>query len=118
MRSGAHTVREMSCLGCSQYVGFQIVHAHEPSERWKNGAYILERKFLFIHSIYECTPEDPDSDGMSYKWPGTPLRLKVVDDLKTERKAKRMTVLPSPLIQKPNSPRKPLPAIPFSVEAC
>lgn len=118
MRSGAHTVREMACLGCGQYVGFQIVNAHEPSERWKNGAYILERKFLYIHSVYECTPEDPDSDANSYKWPGTPLRLKVVEDLRMEHKAKRMTVLPSIQARRPSAPIKPLPAIPLPVEAC
>ncbi|KAH8115271.1 hypothetical protein DFH11DRAFT_1488552, partial [Phellopilus nigrolimitatus] len=46
MHTGAHTVRELACLGCKAYVGFQIVHAHEHAERWKDGAYILERQFL------------------------------------------------------------------------
>ncbi|OCB90277.1 hypothetical protein A7U60_g2508 [Sanghuangporus baumii] len=126
MRTGAHTVRELKCLGCSAYVGFQIVHAHEPSERWKNGAYILERHFLFIHSIYECSSSDCESDDSSseersYQWPGTPLRLKVVEDLRKHRRTKRMTVMspstkPAPLVT--DSSNKPLPHVPVPVGAC
>lgn len=98
MRTGAHTVRELKCLGCRAYVGFQIDHAHEPTEKWKDGAYILERQFLFIHSVYECASSESESDdsgseGRSFKWPGTPLRLKVVEDVKKARRTKRMTVL-------------------------
>ncbi|PAV24247.1 yippee [Pyrrhoderma noxium] len=62
MRTGAHTVRELKCLGCRAYVGFQIDHAHEPTEKWKDGAYILERQFLFIHSVYECASSESESD--------------------------------------------------------
>ncbi|THH07872.1 hypothetical protein EW145_g3095 [Phellinidium pouzarii] len=117
MRTGAHTVREISCLGCNTYIGFQIVHAHEPSERWKDGAYILERQFLFIHSVYECASRDdePDSDQPSYKWPGTPLRLKVVKDLQKPRQSRRMTVLHE---TRPVVPVRPLPPLPLSVGAC
>ena len=111
------------CVGCSAYVGFQIVHASEPSERWKNGAYILERNFLFIHSIYECSTSDCESDDSSadeksYQWPGTPLRLKVVEDVRKQRRTKRMTVL-SPFTKSTLLPedasRKPLPQVPVPV---
>lgn len=112
MRSGAHTVRELHCLGCEAYVGFKIVHAHEPTERWKDGAYILERQFLFLHSVYEG---DNPSD-MQQQWLSPPLRLKVVDDLRQLHKLKKQARMPESnhLLK---APIRPLPRAPLPVEA-
>ncbi|KAI5123791.1 hypothetical protein M0805_009086 [Coniferiporia weirii] len=117
MRTGAHTVREITCLGCNAYVGFQIVRAHEPSERWKNGAYILERQFLFIHSVYECASDSgtDSEDSSSCRTPEPPLRLKVVEDLRQKRRSKPVSVVHDVRM---SVPVRPLPAIPIPVEAC
>ncbi|KAK7472855.1 hypothetical protein VKT23_000963 [Stygiomarasmius scandens] len=46
MSSGAHTVQELCCVKCSCYLGFKILRAHERSERWKEGHYLLELEKL------------------------------------------------------------------------
>ncbi|KAF9653238.1 hypothetical protein BDM02DRAFT_3075039, partial [Thelephora ganbajun] len=42
MTSGAYTIQEIMCLGCSSYLGWKMIHAHERTERWKEGKHILE----------------------------------------------------------------------------
>ncbi|KAJ7647309.1 hypothetical protein FB45DRAFT_893015 [Roridomyces roridus] len=42
MNTGAHTLSEITCAKCSQYLGFKIVRAHETSERWKEQLFLLE----------------------------------------------------------------------------
>ena len=46
MTSGAYTIQEIMCLGCSSYLGWKMVHAHERTERWKEGKHILELEFV------------------------------------------------------------------------
>ena len=46
MTSGAYTIQEIVCLGCSSYLGWKMIHAHERSERWKEGKHILELEFI------------------------------------------------------------------------
>lgn len=53
MHSGAYTVRDMSCINCDHYIGWKIVQAHEREERWKEGAYVVERHFVSVGSVVE-----------------------------------------------------------------
>jgi hypothetical protein len=46
MTSGAYTIQEIMCLGCSSYLGWKMIHAHERAERWKEGKHILELEFV------------------------------------------------------------------------
>lgn len=46
MTSGAYTIQEIMCLRCSSYLGWKMIHAHERTERWKEGKHILELEFL------------------------------------------------------------------------
>ncbi|PCH44616.1 hypothetical protein WOLCODRAFT_53856, partial [Wolfiporia cocos MD-104 SS10] len=46
MDTGAHTIREFSCMQCASYLGWMIVRAHEAPERWKEGHYLLELALL------------------------------------------------------------------------
>ena len=46
MASGAYTIQEIMCVGCRSYLGWKMVHAHERTERWKEGKHILELEFL------------------------------------------------------------------------
>jgi len=46
MTSGAYTIQEIMCSGCSSYLGWKMIHAHERTERWKEGKHILELEFL------------------------------------------------------------------------
>jgi hypothetical protein len=90
MHSGAHTIREINCLGCSAYLGWKIVRAHELPERWKNGAYVLERDFLLLHSVYE--DEEPSMySSVSIGIPA--LKLKAIADL--QRRNKPLPTRPS-----------------------
>ncbi|KAF9012347.1 hypothetical protein BDQ17DRAFT_1232794 [Cyathus striatus] len=46
MATGAHTMQEISCATCTAYMGWKIVRAHEPSEKWKEGHCLLELENL------------------------------------------------------------------------
>lgn len=50
MTTGAHTMQEMSCAGCQSYIGWKIVRAHEKSESWKDGQFLLELEMLHLES--------------------------------------------------------------------
>lgn len=46
MDSGAYTIQEFICKSCETYLGWKFVRAHDGSERWKEGHYILELDFV------------------------------------------------------------------------
>jgi len=46
MATGAHTMAEITCAACSQYLGWKIVRAHEKTESWKEGYCLLELELL------------------------------------------------------------------------
>lgn len=78
MTTGVHTVRTCSCLGCGAYLGWKIVRAHDGSEAWKNGAFVLERDSILVHSVYEECQWDSDSTPTS----SPKLKLKAIPDLR------------------------------------
>jgi hypothetical protein len=41
--TGVHVVKDVFCKGCKTYVGWTYVKAFEPSEKYKEGKFILER---------------------------------------------------------------------------
>ncbi|MCH91015.1 protein yippee-like, partial [Trifolium medium] len=43
MISGTHTVEDIFCCCCGQIVGWKYVIAHEKSEKYKEGKFVLER---------------------------------------------------------------------------
>jgi len=50
MATGAHTMQEITCGTCTLYLGWKIVRAHEKSESWKDGHYLLELENLIVQS--------------------------------------------------------------------
>ncbi|KAK9381110.1 Yippee/Mis18 [Kockiozyma suomiensis] len=46
MTTGEHTVRDIHCRHCNACVGWKYDHAYEPSEKYKEGKYILEVELL------------------------------------------------------------------------
>ncbi|KAK0465313.1 Yippee/Mis18 [Desarmillaria tabescens] len=46
MTTGAHTVRDIYCCKCSTCLGWKYDKAYEPSQKYKEGKYILERNLL------------------------------------------------------------------------
>ena len=46
MKTGAHTMQELTCSSCSTYMGWKIVRAHDTSESWKDGNFLLELEHL------------------------------------------------------------------------
>ncbi|KAF9353551.1 hypothetical protein BGX26_008678 [Mortierella sp. AD094] len=46
MRTGRHTVQDIHCAECSTVVGWKYLVAYEPTERYKEGHFILERTLL------------------------------------------------------------------------
>ncbi|KAF7044278.1 hypothetical protein CFC21_053534 [Triticum aestivum] len=43
MMTGLHTVSDIFCVGCGSIVGWKYEAAHEKSQRYKEGKFILER---------------------------------------------------------------------------
>jgi hypothetical protein len=61
--TGAHTMQELTCSSCSTYVGWKIVRAHDKSESWKDGNFLLELEHLYFK------PESLDPlDDTSNRW--------------------------------------------------
>jgi len=48
MATGAHTMQEITCVICSSYLGWKIVRAHEKTETWKNGHFLMELENLYF----------------------------------------------------------------------
>ena len=46
MTTGQHTVRDIYCCKCGVCLGWKYEFAHEPSQKYKEGKYILERNLL------------------------------------------------------------------------
>ncbi|KAJ3551736.1 hypothetical protein NM688_g4537 [Phlebia brevispora] len=46
MTTGNHTVRDIYCCKCGKTLGWKYEHAYEPSQKYKEGKYILERQLL------------------------------------------------------------------------
>ncbi|KAK7319718.1 hypothetical protein RJT34_04443 [Clitoria ternatea] len=43
MMSGLHTVEDVHCCCCGQILGWKYVFAHDKSETYKEGKFVLER---------------------------------------------------------------------------
>ncbi|KAM7531976.1 hypothetical protein LguiB_035386 [Lonicera macranthoides] len=43
MMTGMHTVVDIFCVGCGSIVGWKYESAHEKSQKYKEGKFILER---------------------------------------------------------------------------
>jgi hypothetical protein len=46
MTTGNHTVRDIYCCKCGTTLGWKYDFAYEPSQKYKEGKYILERSRL------------------------------------------------------------------------
>lgn len=76
MTTGLHTVCDLFCNGCMQPIGWKYEWAEEPSQKYKEGKFIIERpKILFSKcegqvteycplSFSDMTPDsEMDEDG-------------------------------------------------------
>ncbi|KAE8662341.1 Protein yippee-like [Hibiscus syriacus] len=43
MMTGMHTVVDIFCVGCGSIVGWKYESAHEKTQKYKEGKFILER---------------------------------------------------------------------------
>ena len=46
MTTGRHMVRDIKCRQCKNVVGWKYDKAYEPSEKYKEGKFILEAELL------------------------------------------------------------------------
>lgn len=56
MDSGAYTIQEFICTACEAYLGWKFARAHDGSERWKEGHYVLELELV------SPAPPSPNDD--------------------------------------------------------
>jgi len=59
MATGAHTMQEITCGTCCEYLGWKIIRAHEKSESWKDGNCLLELENLNTQPDPILMPDDP-----------------------------------------------------------
>ncbi|KAF8024104.1 hypothetical protein BT93_F1337 [Corymbia citriodora subsp. variegata] len=52
MRTGLHTVGDISCCCCRHIVGWKYETAHENSQKYKEGKFVLERHCLVGESTF------------------------------------------------------------------
>ncbi|KAK4582469.1 hypothetical protein RGQ29_025597 [Quercus rubra] len=59
MITGLHTVVDIFCVGCCSIVGWKYEAAHEKTQKYKEGKFILERFKVFgPDGSYFATPHD------------------------------------------------------------
>ena len=46
LMTGMHTVRDVFCSGCGSLMGWQYVRAHDASQRYKEGKFIVEKAMV------------------------------------------------------------------------
>ena len=51
MMSGMHTVCDVFCCCCGQILGWKYVEAHDRSQKFKEGKFVLERRRITEESI-------------------------------------------------------------------
>ncbi|KAI5663527.1 hypothetical protein M9H77_22850 [Catharanthus roseus] len=67
MITGLHTVVDIFCVGCGSIVGWKYEAAHEESQKYKEGKFILERFQVLgpngsVYSFGELQPAGMDTD--------------------------------------------------------
>ncbi|KAL9135039.1 MAG: hypothetical protein Q9175_003778 [Cornicularia normoerica] len=60
MTTGRHTVRDIMCRQCKETVGWKYDKAYEPSEKYKEGKFILEAELLCTSSVERLLGPDLD----------------------------------------------------------
>lgn len=68
MDTGAHTVQDCACARCAAFLGWRVARAHEPSEKWKEGRFLLELALLA-----ESSPDPEDVPTPVRLTPATPV---------------------------------------------
>ncbi|KAL1703236.1 hypothetical protein EV121DRAFT_271246 [Schizophyllum commune] len=63
MVTGAHTMQEVMCRHCNAYLGWYIVRAHEETEKWKEGCFLVELEHVALkaqttHSAGSASSDD------------------------------------------------------------
>ncbi|KAJ2376059.1 hypothetical protein IW150_002197 [Coemansia sp. RSA 2607] len=46
MTTGVHIVQDITCMECNTYVGWTYVKAFEPTQKFKEGKFILEKEVI------------------------------------------------------------------------
>ncbi|XP_057948596.1 protein yippee-like At5g53940 isoform X1 [Malania oleifera] len=57
MMSGVHTVEDIFCCSCGQILGWKYVAAHDKTQKYKEGKFVLERYGFFSFYINGTDPE-------------------------------------------------------------
>ncbi len=46
MTTGLHLVEDVKCTACSAVIGWKYLKAYEPSQKYKEGRFILEKELI------------------------------------------------------------------------
>ncbi|KAJ2777016.1 hypothetical protein GGI15_004651 [Coemansia interrupta] len=46
MTTGVHIVQDITCMECNTYVGWTYIKAFEPTQKFKEGKFILEKEVI------------------------------------------------------------------------
>ncbi|XP_057948597.1 protein yippee-like At5g53940 isoform X2 [Malania oleifera] len=58
MMSGVHTVEDIFCCSCGQILGWKYVAAHDKTQKYKEGKFVLERWRITGEVAEELNPEN------------------------------------------------------------
>ncbi|KAJ2517429.1 hypothetical protein GGI11_003153 [Coemansia sp. RSA 2049] len=67
LMTGMHTVCNLQCRGCGALIGWKYVRAHDRSQQYKEGRYVLEQSRIV--PVGAVSPPDAPADAP----PGSPL---------------------------------------------
>lgn len=56
--TGVHTVADIFCVTCQTRLGWTYLKASEPSQKYKEGKYLLERERIFKDNAWELNDID------------------------------------------------------------
>ncbi|KAI8068467.1 yippee-like 1-like protein [Gongronella butleri] len=56
LMTGMHTVADISCSNCHTQLGWKYLHAYEPSQKFKENKFILERRRIIKETNHPPVP--------------------------------------------------------------
>ncbi|KAG8970350.1 hypothetical protein FRC03_009623 [Tulasnella sp. 419] len=59
--TGRHTVADIKCVGCDTSVGWTYLKAHEASQRYKEGKFIIEKERVVRDNNWSVDDDDDEN---------------------------------------------------------
>ncbi|KAI8321535.1 yippee-domain-containing protein [Martensiomyces pterosporus] len=74
LMTGMHTVCNLHCRNCGTVIGWKYIRAHDKSQQYKEGRYVLEQSRIFAMDQASKPRTSGDGNGSSHYTSGTSTR--------------------------------------------